>query len=133
MQILQLMGWTSSPEGLIFANDSVNALELGLTAIDRAIDERTNANDKEYEERKAQASARAEQIQQKSVIEQQRKEAELKKIKSIQTDVRERPVKASHADPTMGRSKEAVGIFAGAGGRSSTAKTFGDVGVNLNN
>jgi len=128
MNILQLMGWTASPEGLVFNNESTKTLEVGLAAIEKAIEEKLTENDREYEERMAQAAARASQIQQKNVIEQQRKDAELKKIKAIQTDVRDRPVKASHADPTMGRSKEAIGIFAGAGGRSSSAKTFKDIG-----
>ena len=133
VHILELMGWTESPEGLVFpVNGSVKTLELGLHAIDKAICDQTNASQREYEERKAHADARAVLIQQNHILEQQKKELELKKIKSIQSDVRERPVLASHADATMGRSSAAIGIFSGAGGKSSSARTFSDIGINLN-
>lgn len=126
------MGWSMRDGDLVFNEESIQFLENGLIAIEKAIGEKANASSLEYEARKAEAAARAVQIQQKQFLEQQRKEQELKKIKSIQEDVRERPVLASHADATMGRSSAAIGIFAGAGGKSSTARTFSDIGVNLN-
>jgi hypothetical protein len=131
--VLELMGWVTCEEGLRFTGTD-EVLDKSLEALEKSIQTKTGKTkeEQEYEERKSLATARAAEIQRKQQMEQERKDLELKKIKSIQSDVKDRIVKASQADPTMGRSSAAIGIFAGAGGRSSSAKTFGDIGVNLN-
>ena len=131
MQVLKIIGFNEIPEGLKFEGEA-RVLENAITAINTAIAQIRNKSAAEYEERKKIAEARAFEIQRKQEYEAQQKEQELKKIKSIQSDVKERPVLASHADVTMGRSSAAAGIFSGAGGKSSTAKTFKDIGVSLN-
>ena len=131
LQVLHVLGSTLNDEGLVCEEAALKKVQAGLASLEKALEDKASQSTREYEERKAVAAARAMEIQQKQAEESFRKEMELKKIKSIQSDVRERPVKASHADVTMGRSKEAEGIFAGAGGKSSSAKTFSDIGVAL--
>lgn len=125
---LKAMGWALEGDGgMVFKGDIVN-LQKGLDAVRLA----KTKFEKEHEERMAVADARLGEIQKRQDAERSIKHAELKRIKEIREDVKERPVKASNADPTMGRSAEAAGIFAGAGGRSSSAKTFKDLGMNMN-
>jgi hypothetical protein len=131
LEVLHVIGWADTSEGISCTESILPQLKNALSAIETALAERDFHQQKEYEERKAFAAAKATEIQKRKVVEESQKEAELKKIKAIQSDVRDRVIKASIADPTMGRSKEAEGIFAGAGGRSSSAKTFKDLGVSL--
>lgn len=130
LQVLQLVGFEKSPQGLVLKDSSL--LAAASTALDSAIANFKTKQEIEYEERRANVAARTAALTKKQEDEVEQKKMELKKIKSIQSDVRERPVLASKADQSMGRSAAAQGIFAGAGGRSSSAKTFRDLGVDLN-
>lgn len=131
LAVLTLVGFGRLPNGDYMLSKS-NLLAPCVAAVDVAISLKLNQADTEYRAKQAEIQAKQAELDRKLALDRQRQQLELEKISQIQADVRLRPVVASIADATMGHAAAAEGIFSGAGGKSSAAKTFKDLGVNIN-
>ncbi|KAH9255366.1 hypothetical protein BASA81_006485 [Batrachochytrium salamandrivorans] len=131
LAVLTLVGFGKNPNGDYLLGKS-DLLAPCVAALDVAISLKRNQADTEYHAKQLEMQIKQAELDRKLALDKQRQQLELGKISQIQADVRQRPVVASIADATMGHGAAAEGIFAGAGGKSSSAKTFKDLGVNVN-